>query len=368
MTTASPALEVDRTRLQAIDCDLHHAFTDWAVLRPYMDPGLRHRAADSGGRGLARHGFRSMAEPFGSAPLPASGAPNVEPGFVRDVLQEKGIDRAVLTGSVFSLGVQPNMDLAAAYARAMNDWTLERWLLPNNCFKGSILIAQQDADQAAGEIDRLGSNPAFVQVLMCSASEAPFGRRGFHPIYEACVRNGLPLALHIGGEGAGTSAPSTAVGHPNTFVEWYSALPQSYMAHVMSLVTEGVFEKYPDLKIVLCEGGVGWVPHVTWRLEKNFKAVRAETPWLRMLPSEYIRRHFWFTSYPLEEFPGENGLSKIFNMMGADQRVLFSSNFPHWDYGDPFEMVAAISDDVRRRIMVDNALELYGSRLLAPNS
>ena len=359
---------IDRSALRAIDCDLHHAFSDWTVLRPYIDPGLRHRVAGAGGRGLARHGFRSMADPFGSAPVPETGPPNVDPVFVQKVLEDRGIDRAILTGSVFSLGVQPNMDLAAAYARAINDWTLERWLLPNNFFKGSILIAQQDAGQAAKEIDRLGSNPAFVQVLMCSASEAPFGRRAFHPIFEACVRNGLPLALHIGGEGAGVSAPSTAVGHPNTYLEWYSALPQSYMAHLMSLVTEGVFEKYPELRIVLCEGGIGWVPHVTWRLEKNFKAVRAETPWLRFLPSEYIRRHFWFTSYPLEEFPGDGGLSKICKMMGADQRVLFSSNFPDWEYGDPFEMVASISENVRRRIMVENAIDLYGQRLLAPNS
>ena len=116
---------------------------------------------------------------------------------------------------------------------------------------------------------------------MGSASEAPFGRRAFHPIYEACVRHGLPLALHIGGEGAGMSPPSTAVGHPTTYFEWYGSLPQSYMAHIMSMVTEGVFEQFPTLKVVLYEGGVFWLPHIMWRFDKNWKAQRSETPWVK---------------------------------------------------------------------------------------
>ena len=145
-------------------------------------------------------------------------------------------------------GTSPSLSTLKALARALNDWTLERWVRPHPVFKGSILIAQQDADQAAEEIDRLGDDPGMVQVVMCSASESPFGRRQYHPIYAACQRHRLPLALHIGGEGAGTSAPSTPVGHPNTYVEWYSALPQAYMAHVTSMVSEGVFEQFPGLQ------------------------------------------------------------------------------------------------------------------------
>ena len=54
------------------------------------------------------------------------------------------------------------------------------------------------------------------------------------------------------------SSPSTPVGHPNTFVEWYSALPQAYMAHVMSMVSEGVFEKFPHLNVLLVESTDGF--------------------------------------------------------------------------------------------------------------
>ncbi len=322
---------------------------------PYVDPGLQHRMKLERERSLARHGFRKV----GSTARPAT-----DPDKVVEVLEQRGVDRAVLVGNVFSLGVQPNFDLAAALARGINEATYEIWLRGRDRLRGSILVAQQDPDQAVDEIDRWGDNPAFVQVLMCSASESPFGRRAFHPIYEACVRHNLPIALHIGGEGAGISSPSTPVGHPNTFVEWYSALPQAYMAHLMSMVTEGVFERFPTLKVVLLEGGIAWLPHVTWRLTKNFKAVRAETPWLTKLPAEYIAEHFYLSTYPLEELPGERALERVLGMENLANRVIFSTGYPYEEYGDTFEMVAGLPEGLKRKVMVENALSLYGDRLL----
>ncbi|MGI8690165.1 MAG: amidohydrolase family protein, partial [Thermomicrobiales bacterium] len=228
---------------------------------------------------------------------------------------------------------------------------------------GSILVAPQDPAQAVAEIDRLAEHPGMVQVLMGSASESPLGRRQYHPIYEACARHHLPLAVHLGGEGAGMSPPSTAVGHPSTCFEWYGAIPQNYMAHIGSMVTEGVFEKYPTLKVVLCEGGIFWLPHIMWRFDKNWKAQRAETPWVKEPPSAYILRHFYSTTYPLEMAEAAQ-VGQVLEMVKAERTLLFSSNYPSWLYGDPFAMIAAIPEAIRRRVLVENALALYGDRLL----
>ncbi len=131
---------------------------------------------------------------YGSAPKPDAGAdgapthPASDPAWVKaHYLDPRGVDIAVLTGSLLSLGVQPNADLAAALASAINQWTLETWVRPYPCYRGSILVAQQDPRQAVAEIDRLGDDPGMVQVLMGSASEAPLGRRMYHPIFAACV-------------------------------------------------------------------------------------------------------------------------------------------------------------------------------------
>jgi uncharacterized protein len=341
--------------VNAVDVDLHHQVANWSVVAPYVQQGLRWRIGPNGPP-LARHGFRTVGA---VAPPPASDPADVKKRY----LDERGIDVAILTGDLQMLGVQPNADLAAAIARAINDWTLDHWIRPFSCYRGSIVIAQQDPAQAVAEIDRLGDDPGMVQVLMGSASEAPFGRRTYHPIYEACVRHDLPLALHIGGEGAGVSSPSTAVGHPTTYFEWYGSLPQSYMAHIMSMVTEGVFELFPTLKVVLYDGGVFWLPHIMWRFDKNWKAQRSETPWVKLPPSRYILDHFYSSTYPLEAAPNPTYLHQVLDMIEGERTLLFSSSYPNWELGDPWDMIRDVPESMRQRVMVNNARAVYGPRL-----
>src|SRR5262245_12512363 len=346
--------------LRVVDVDLHHQIPDWRVIAPFVPAGLRWRVSRPAGPPMARHGYKAV----GVADRRAAA---IDPAVVQaEYLAPRGVDRAILTGSLLALGVQPGPDLSAALARGFNDWTLETWIRPHACYKGSILIAQQDPAQAVAEIERLGQDPGMVQVLMGSASESPFGRRAYHPIYAACARHGLPLALHLGGEGAGISARPTGAGHPSTYFEWYASLPQGYMAHIVSLVSEGVFEQFPTLKVVLYEGGIGWLPHLMWRFDKNWKAEHAAVPWLRRPPSEYIRDHVRLTTYPLEALP-PGQLAQLLDMIGAERTLLFSGNYPSWEYGDPFDMIADLPDQIRRPVVVENALALYGERLLAPN-
>jgi predicted TIM-barrel fold metal-dependent hydrolase len=367
-TTASAQAAVTRdpANLRAIDVDLHPRIADWAAVAPYAPAGLRHRLTRKGGPPLARHGFKQVGDPFGDAPAPSGGHPAADPRWVQEqYLDRRGVDRAILTTDVTSLSVQPNADMAATIATGVNNWILDRWVRPFGCFKGSILVAPQDPAQAVAEIDRLAGEPGMVQVLLGSATEAPLGRRAFHPIYAACARHGLPLALHFGGEGAGLAPPATAVGHPSTYFEWYGALPQGYMAHIVSLVTEGVFEKYPTLKVVLYEGGVFWLPHLMWRFDKNWKAQRAETPWVKRPPSAYIREHFYHATYPLEAADPAHA-RQVFEMIDADRTLLFSGNYPNWAVGDPFAMLdEVVPETLRRRVLVENALAVYGERLLA---
>jgi predicted TIM-barrel fold metal-dependent hydrolase len=254
--------------------------------------------------------------------------------------------------------------MAATLATGLNNWTLERWVRPFGCFKGSILIAPQDPAQAVAEIDRLAGDPGMVQALMGSSTESPLGRRQYHPIYEACARHALPLALHIGGEGTGSTPPSTAVGHPSTYFEWYGSLPQVYMAHIMSMVTEGVFERFPTLKVILCDGGLLWLPHVMWRFDKNWKAQRGETPWVKEPPSQYILRHFYTTLYPLEAAQSPEALAQTLEMVEAERTLLFGSGYPDWRYGDPFAQVEELPEALRPNVLAGSALAVYGERLL----
>jgi predicted TIM-barrel fold metal-dependent hydrolase len=103
---------------------------------------------------------------------------------------------------------------------------------------------------------------------MPSGARIPYGQRFFHPIYAAAVEHGLPIAIHPGTEGVGISGAPTAAGYPGSYLEWHTGLVGSFIAHLISLVTEGVFIKFPKLKFVLVEGGVCWLPPLLWRWQK----------------------------------------------------------------------------------------------------
>src|SRR3569833_3171111 len=93
-------------------------------------------------------------------------------------------------------------------------------------------------------------------------------------------------------------------------------------------------ERYPTLKIVLIEAGFAWLPSLGWRLDRNWKRLKAEVPHLKRAPSEYMRQHFWVSTQPMEEPEHPADLIDVMGWIGWD-RILFASDYPHWDYDDP---------------------------------
>ena len=366
---ASNAGQAGPSALRLVDCDIHQEFASWNELLPHLAPAFRERVGRDG-PGLARRGYNNVGGGVMEDMRPeGGGSPAADPAWVkRQLIDRYRIDVGILTGNLIGVGVQPNPDFSAALASAYNDWMLEHWVRPYQCYKGSILIAPQDPEQAAREIHRHGDDPGMVQVIMCSAAQMPYGQRFYHPIYQAAVEHDLPVSIHVGAESVGIARPPTAVGYPTTYLEYHTDHSQTFMAHLVSLVCEGVFEKFPTLKFVFIEGGVCWVPHIMWRLDKNFKAVRAETPWLKRLPSEYILDHCYFTTQPIEEPKNPEHLLQVFAMMDGHRTIVYSSDYPHWDFDNPFTAFSFFPADLKRRIYAESAVDLYGPRLTAPHA
>jgi predicted TIM-barrel fold metal-dependent hydrolase len=133
----------------------------------------------------------------------------------------------------------------------------------------------------------------------------------------------------------------------------------SAQAMVTSMIMEGIFERWPELKIVLIECGFGWLPALGWRLDKHWKRLKDEVPHLKMSPSEYIRKHIWVTTQPMEETENPDHLLEVMNWIGFD-RIMFSSDYPHWDFDDPFvSLPPSLTDEQRRKIYSGNARALY---------
>jgi predicted TIM-barrel fold metal-dependent hydrolase len=351
------------TNVQLIDTDVHNAVSSRELL-PYLTNYWREI--------VAKGNFGNPTAVTGSGPPisvsredarpPSGAAPGSDPQFlIEHHIEHYDIDYAILNGSgMLGISLNPNPDYANAVSSAYNMAVVEKWLDHDPRYKASIIINHSDPQYAAEEIHRVAEDKRFVQVLMASGSNRLFGQRFYHPIYEAAEQHGLPVAVHPGTEGAGTAYPPTPAGYPSTYMEWHNILPTNYMAHINSLVCEGIFEKFPTLKFVAIEGGIAWLPHLMWRMDKNYKALRSTTPWLKRLPSEYIREHIRLTTQPIEEPEDPQQMLQILEMIDATHTVMFSSDYPHWDFDNPKMALPPLRGEMKQRILAGNAAELYG--------
>jgi predicted TIM-barrel fold metal-dependent hydrolase len=247
-------------------------------------------------------------------------------------------------------------DLSAAFCRALNDWVKAEWLDRDPRLRASIVVPPHSAELAAEEIERVAPDRRFVQVLLPAMAELPLGRRQNWPIYRTAERLGLPVGIHAGST---FRHPPSAGGWPSYYLEDYVSQSQGFQAVVNSLVSEGVFVKFPALKVVLIESGVTWLPASLWRLDKTWRGVRAEVPWLEEQPTETVRRHVRLTLQPFDAPPTVEQVMKFLEQLGSEDMLLFSSDYPHWHYDGDDAIPDGLPDDLVRKICVDNALETY---------
>lgn len=239
---------------------------------------------------------------------------------------------------------------------AVNDWTSEAWLNSDPRWRGSIVINPRDPAASAREIHRASQDPRFVQIILLVRSHAPYGRREFHPIFEAAQEVNLPVGIHFGGSGN----PITAVGWPSYYIEDHTGMAQAFESQLISLVCEGVFETFPGTRIGLLKGGFGWLPPLMWRLDKNYKSLRSEVPWLKRLPSEYILEYCRATTQPMEDPPNPKFFDYLLEMIGSETFLMFATDYPHWDFDAPDRALPTnLSQDLKQRIYATNALEFY---------
>jgi predicted TIM-barrel fold metal-dependent hydrolase len=274
------------------------------------------------------------------------------------------IDRAVLIGgNMLGLGAFPDPDLAAVVASAYNDWMTDEWLEADERFRGALVVAPQDPQLAVAEIERAGDRPGIVQIFL-PLTNILMGDRHYFPIYAAAAERGLPISVHPNSaDGIFAKAPPLAGGVYTYYIEWHTALAQVFQASVISLVCQGVFERFPNLKVVITEGGFAWLPDVMWRLDKDWRSVRDEVPWVQRLPSEYVFDHIRFTTQPFPEPDDAEHLRALCEIVRADRTLVFSSDYPHWDFDSPLRALNALPDEWRERIRGETARELYGDRL-----
>jgi predicted TIM-barrel fold metal-dependent hydrolase len=130
----------------------------------------------------------------------------------------------------------------------------------------------------------------------------------------------------------------------------------------MSLICSGVLEEIPALQIVSVECGIAWAAAMAWALDDAARTFGEElATGMRRAPSEQLREHFWFSTQPIEEPEDPEHLAFAYEALGMADRIMFSTDYPHWDFDAPGQALPrSLGKDVRQKILAGNACRLYG--------
>jgi predicted TIM-barrel fold metal-dependent hydrolase len=147
----------------------------------------------------------------------------------------------------------------------------------------------------------------------------------------------------------------SAVGTPTYFVEHHTGYSLPFQAQIVSLLYSGVFQRYPDLQFVFQEGGVSWLPSLLWRMDRSWRLLGEHEPTLTERPSLAIRKHVSFTTQPMDETEKPEQLLQLLDHLDMDDRLIFATDYPHWDFDDPARILPASRVGVERRRKIAHA-------------
>ena len=111
--------------------------------------------------------------------------------------------------------------------------------------------------------------------------------------------------------------------------------------------------------VVLIESGVTWLPSSMWRLDKTWRGVRAEVPWLERQPFATVRDNVRLTLQPFDAPPTEQQVVTLIEQLGSDKMLLFSSDYPHWHFDGDGALPSGLSAELVQKICIENPLETY---------
>jgi hypothetical protein len=277
-----------------------------------------------------------------------------EPGHIAAVLDRWSADVGILCCDYAVEGIR-NPDAAVALAAAVNDWLVGTWLPADERFRASIVLPIAQPDAAAAEIARLAGHPRIVQALLPVRSPAPYGDRRYLPVFEAAAHAGIAVGLRWGGN---PGNPPTGTGWPSYFAEEHAGMPAVFQTQLLSLIAEGILERFGNLRVALLGSGFSWLPAFMWRLDKEWRGMRREVPWVRRPPSASIAEHVRVALQPIDA-PAEE-LGVVLDELPGDDLLMFCTDHPRWQFdADDDALPDAILEPARARIADSTARAFY---------
>ncbi len=344
-----------------IDACAFHEWPDTAALEPYLPEGYTEILSGN----IPIRSPRRYNDPLGATD-PAAGAPGSVDHLCSQLLDGCGLERVVLgyEDGMYS-AIHSTFFIAHAVTRAANDWTVEEWLARDDRLHGLVVVSSALPEEAAAEIRRAGAHERMVGVaLTTNPAGMALGHPIYHPIYQAAVELELPIVLPVASAGAmDYREPIVVGGKPATFSEWQALSWQSQSVSMTSLIMQGVFDKFPTLKVLIVGSGALWIPGHLGRMDYWTRMVPNDAPWLHRLPSEYFAEHFRIGTWSLER-PSSGPRVELMRQAletipRVDEILMYASGYPRRTWQRPEAAAELLPEEWRSRIERDNALDFY---------
>jgi predicted TIM-barrel fold metal-dependent hydrolase len=352
-----------------VDVDVHQKLRDGLDILPFLAPEWHDFVRTDGRQRFAMmppipDGVVMHHDFMRGDARPKTGGPS---GSDYQTMKEQLLDaepdyRAVLTHQLGEFGGHFNQYFSRALCRAVNDMTIEHWLARDERLFATIVVPLAEPEEAVKEIHRVAGHEQMVGVLLTGNVMArPLGDPLHHPIFAAAVEHGLPIVSHISAVGRPSQSAVAAGGRLN-FMTFLLGASQGAQHYISSLIVHGVFEQFPSLQVLFSEFGIAWLPYAMTNLDERWGLLRAESPWVKRPPSEYVREHVRLSTQPIDEcFDDKTALWRLLGTVeGVEEMLCFSSDYPHATSDDARYISRRVPEAWREKVLHENACRLFG--------
>ena len=355
-----------------VDVDAHHyEGENMDEFIPFMENDvLRQLTASTRAKGGSRGavmvqgiGYQDMGGRVTRYPLRAS--EKTEKGSLRDIqlgyrwMDAMSVDYSCLfpTG-MLSIGLHPQKEMEVELCWAYNRWLTEK-VMPeaNNRFFSMLCLPFSDPDAALRHVETFGDRKHVGGFMVTTVrNNLAVHDNAYMKVYRAMEERGLVLSFHSGpnwgSEPIYRSCNRFLSAHALGF-SWYNVI------NCTNWVINGLGERFPKLPVVWIESGLAWVPFLMQRLDHEFMLRPSEAPLLKKKPSDYMR-DMYYSSQPME-IQDYGAMECTFRMMNAETQLLYSSDYPHWDFDLPSTIwdLPFLSEKAKHNILGGTAARLF---------
>jgi predicted TIM-barrel fold metal-dependent hydrolase len=257
---------------------------------------------------------------------------------------------------MLNIGMHPQKEMEVELCWAYNRWLTEK-VMPesNGRFFSMLCIPFSDPDASLRHVETFGDRKGVGGFMVTTVRHLQVNDNAYMKVYRAMEERGLVLSFH-----SGPNWNEPVFRACNRFLSVHALGFSFYnILHCTNWVINGMGERFPKLPVVWIESGLAWVPFLMQRLDHEYMMRPSEAPVLKKKPSEYMRE-MYYSSQPME-IQDYKAMECTFRMINAETQLLYSSDYPHWDFDLPSTIydLPFLSEKAKHNILGGTAARLF---------